>query len=152
MSNNINLNFGEVIAALKCGSSAARSGWNGRGMYVTYVPAKPLLTNPDVTLQPHFVIRNVDGSLSTWVPSVNDTLATDWLMVDVPPQSTWLDRVKGELQQTKERIAAIQKTLHTPPAILSIYDLADLERQLELYGELAVVLTSRINRHSNLNV
>ena len=29
-------------------------------------------------LNEHFVIKNVNGSFSTWVPSVNDALATDW--------------------------------------------------------------------------
>lgn len=152
MSNDNNLSFGQVIDALKSGNSASRSGWNGRGMYITYVPAKALLTNPDVTFQPHFVIRNVNGSVSTWVPSVNDALATDWTTFDTPPQSTWLDRVKGELNQTKERIEAIRKVLYTPLVSMSIYDLADLNRQLELYIELAEVLTRRINRHSNLSV
>lgn len=29
-------------------------------------------------MNPHFCIKNSDGSISTWVPSVGDCLADDW--------------------------------------------------------------------------
>ncbi|WP_123058883.1 Thoeris anti-defense Tad2 family protein, partial [Brevibacillus reuszeri] len=32
------MNFGQAIEALKQGKKAARSGWNGKGMWLTLVP------------------------------------------------------------------------------------------------------------------
>jgi len=40
--NNENLNFGDAIAALKEGKRAARSGWNGKSMFVFMRPADDL--------------------------------------------------------------------------------------------------------------
>lgn len=56
------------------GFGIARNGWNGKGMYVVYIPGT-------VTLNPHLEIKNVDGTFSTWVPSINDNLADDWILV-----------------------------------------------------------------------
>ena len=33
------MNFGEALELLKLGAKVARNGWNGRGMFVYYVPA-----------------------------------------------------------------------------------------------------------------
>lgn len=33
------MDFGEAIKALKAGERVARSGWNGKGMFLYYVPA-----------------------------------------------------------------------------------------------------------------
>lgn len=56
------------------GNKIARQGWNGKGMYVFHVPATE-------TLNAHLEIKNVDGTFSTWVPSVNDNLVDDWMVV-----------------------------------------------------------------------
>ena len=33
------MNFGEALEAVKEGKKIARTGWNGKGMFVYYVPA-----------------------------------------------------------------------------------------------------------------
>ena len=33
------MNFGQAIEALKAGQKVSRKGWNGKGMFVYYVPA-----------------------------------------------------------------------------------------------------------------
>lgn len=33
------MNFGQAIEALKNGKKVARTGWNGKGMFLYYVPA-----------------------------------------------------------------------------------------------------------------
>lgn len=87
------MNFGQALEALEDGKAVARSGWNGKGMFVYLVPAAsyPAQTGfakgffGEMTLvpyNPYFAIKNVDDSVSTWVPSVNDCLAKDW--VEVP--------------------------------------------------------------------
>ncbi len=87
------MNFGEALAALKNGKKVARSGWNGKGMFVFLVRGSTFTVNrapllgiyPEGTVinyNPHLDIKNVDGSISTWVPSVNDCLAIDWDIVE----------------------------------------------------------------------
>ena len=85
------MNFGDAIHMLKAGKKVSRAGWNGKGMFVYYVPAAfyPAQRNnngtmlgifPDdmVPYAPYFAIKNVNNTVSTWVPSINDCLAEDW--------------------------------------------------------------------------
>ena len=85
--------FGSAIANLKEGHKVARKGWNGKGMFVYYVPANSYKScteignsiadeNGMVSYEPYFAIRNVKGTVSTWVPSINDCLAEDWVVVE----------------------------------------------------------------------
>ena len=86
------LSFGLAVEAIKKGSKIARSGWNGKGMFVYYVPARNYPVQIGAT-ESHFgegslvpynaymAIKNVDNTVSTWVPSVNDVLADDWQIV-----------------------------------------------------------------------
>lgn len=84
--------FGEALKALKSGKKLARTGWNGKGMFVYLVPtgayapctdiAKSLVNEDGlVEYNPYFAIKTVTGKVSTWVPSVNDCLADDWYIV-----------------------------------------------------------------------
>lgn len=88
---NNNRSFGQAIEALKKGYKVARSGWNGKGMYVYHVPANSYAAITDVTKKEfgdvvpynaYFAIKNVNGTVSTWVPSINDCLAEDWSIVE----------------------------------------------------------------------
>ena len=79
------LTFGLAIEALKKGLRVARTGWNGKGMFVYMVAPKEQARefNADPAhFNPYFAIKNVNGSLSTWVPSINDCLAEDWIIVE----------------------------------------------------------------------
>jgi hypothetical protein len=84
--------FGLAIEAVKRGERVARTGWNGKGMFVYFVPANayPAQTGAakaffgDGALVPYnayLALKGVDGTVSTWVPSINDTLADDWSIV-----------------------------------------------------------------------
>lgn len=85
-----NLDFGRVLLALKEGKKLARAGWNGKGMFIYYVPAN---IYPSVTIvaqrefgvntkyNEYIAIKNVDDTVSTWVPSINDCFANDWMIV-----------------------------------------------------------------------
>ena len=81
-------------AMLEAGKRLQRAGWNGKGMFVYFVPANsyPAQTgaakahfgeNAMVPYNPYFAIKNVDNTVSTWVPSVNDCLAKDWHVIDI---------------------------------------------------------------------
>lgn len=85
------MTFGMAIESLKLGRKVARAGWNGRGMFVFLVAGSnftvsrpPLLgifeEGHPIDYRPHIDIKNVDGSISTWVPSIGDVLAEDWIV------------------------------------------------------------------------
>lgn len=87
------MNFGQAIEALKNSKKVARKCWNGKGMFVYYVPAgnfksyteigKSIADKDDlVHYNPYFAIKNVNSTVSTWVPSINDCLAEDWYVVE----------------------------------------------------------------------
>lgn len=87
------LNFGQALEAIKAGQRIARTGWNGKGMFVYLVPpaSYPVQTGAAkahfgegamVPYNAYTAIKNVDGTVSTWVPSVNDCLADDWVAMD----------------------------------------------------------------------
>lgn len=73
-----NLNFGQAIAALKDGKKIARIGWNGKGMYIQLHKGTDF---EHAIIEPFLVIKNVENSFNTWVPSISDLLAEDWEVV-----------------------------------------------------------------------
>ena len=87
------LTFGLALEALKKGLKVARSGWNGKGLFIFLVPGSqfkvsraPLNTiypeGTPIDYRPHIDIKNVDGTISTWSPSIGDTLSEDWQIVE----------------------------------------------------------------------
>lgn len=86
------MDFGEALKHLKCGNKLTRKGWNGHGMFVVYQKGYPDgipcnkqtaeawgMEEGDLFIcNPYLQIKNVNGSHSMWVPSINDVLATDW--------------------------------------------------------------------------
>ncbi|CAB5144359.1 Protein of unknown function DUF2829 [uncultured Caudovirales phage] len=76
------LTFGWAVEALKKGHRVAREGWNGKGMFVALVNGCRYQPDPDsdtvIIFRPHCELKNVDGSISTWAPSIGDALAEDW--------------------------------------------------------------------------
>lgn len=67
--------FGGAIYALKQGKKVARNGWNGKGMYVRFVETTS-------SLNKHLELKNVADTFDTWVPSVSDVLAEDWVVLE----------------------------------------------------------------------
>ena len=93
------LGFGDAIRFMKDGKRVSRTGWNGKGMFVYLVPpaSYPVQTGAAkeffgegslVPYNAYMAIKNVDGTVSTWVPSVNDCLAEDWLVVNPTANSS----------------------------------------------------------------
>jgi Protein of unknown function (DUF2829) len=90
---NDQLTFGLALEALKLGYKVCRAGWNGKGMFVYLVPAASYLVhtsaakshfgpNAMVPYNAYLAIKNVNETVSTWVPSVNDVLSEDWTLLD----------------------------------------------------------------------
>jgi hypothetical protein len=72
------MNIGDAIQAMRDGYRVARSGWNGKNMYLE-------LQVPDahskMTL-PYVYMRTAQGDLVPWLCSQTDLLATDWERVN----------------------------------------------------------------------
>ena len=75
--------FSWALEMLKMGHRVARSGWNGKGMWL--VLKKPGLegSHPfDLPLHPYVAMCTVDKTLVPWLCSQTDMLADDWELVE----------------------------------------------------------------------
>ena len=90
--------FGEAIHRLKAGKKVARSGWNGKGMWLVLVQGQKdvqlragsayadALGEPSCEILPHIDMwtTNSEGRramLPGWLASQTDMLSTDWTEV-----------------------------------------------------------------------
>lgn len=89
------LSFGHAIVALKEGKKVARAGWNGKGMFLYYVPANsyPASRNllntmagvfPDdmVPYGAYIAMKTAQNNVVPWLASQTDVLADDWAIID----------------------------------------------------------------------
>jgi hypothetical protein len=89
------MSFGAAIAAAKDGKKIARAGWNGKGMWVMYVPGQTKVElqegtpyknvmgkRKSVEILPHFDMFTADKKMQPgWLASQSDMDATDWMVV-----------------------------------------------------------------------
>ena len=160
MTADTRLNFGDAIQLLKAGARLARTGWNGRGMFIYLVPAAsyPVQTGAAkahfgagamVPYNAYLAIKNVDETVSTWVPSVNDCLAEDWVIVgeavgsDVPPHQQRVLTEKMDRDQEISRLDTFIREGQLFPT-LPADEQARLRRQLDVMHELSAILGERI--------
>ena len=94
--------FGEVIEALKRGEMATRMGWNGKNMFIVkqisseipqdIIPklqslpqsAKNLIVGyypMPLKYQHQLLIIKADSTADSWIPSVSDIFAEDWIIL-----------------------------------------------------------------------
>jgi len=89
------MTFGLAVEALKRGARVARTGWNGKDMFVYLVPAAsyPVQTGAAkahfgegsmVPYNAYLALKGVDDTVSTWAPSCSDALAEDWRVLEEP--------------------------------------------------------------------
>lgn len=89
------MNFGDAVEAMKSGLGVkvARSGWNGKGMFLFLVNGSTFEVNrapllgiyPEGTIidyQPHIDMKTADDTVVPWLASQSDVLAEDWLVVE----------------------------------------------------------------------
>lgn len=93
------MNFGQAIELAKKGCAVARSGWNGKGMWITYSPGARIpaiqlwgkanrsygenRVDGQVTCLPYMTMRTAGGEiLLGWLASQTDMLAEDWTQVE----------------------------------------------------------------------
>lgn len=86
-------NFGFAIQILKQGKKVARSGWNGKGMYLFLVGSDMSVpgiggwtftngVNDNMACLPFIAMKTVDDKAVPWLASQTDMLAEDWLIVE----------------------------------------------------------------------
>jgi hypothetical protein len=86
------MNFSEALELLKTGQKVARSGWNGKHMFLFLVPGSTFAVNrppllgiyaEGTTIEycPHIDMRTADGKIVPWLCSQSDMLADDWGVV-----------------------------------------------------------------------
>lgn len=83
------MNFGEALELLKKGKKVRRKGWNGKGMWLCYIPSFTV-ENPNERTQAHGIKESfVCGSYIVmwtaqgvwqpgWLASQPDMLSEDW--------------------------------------------------------------------------
>lgn len=86
------MDFSEALVQIKKGYKVARSGWNGKQMFIFLVPGSVFTVNrppllgiypegTEIQYHSHIDMRTADGSIVTWVASQTDLLANDWELV-----------------------------------------------------------------------
>lgn len=149
------MKFGDALKALELGKRLQRTGWNGKGLFVYLVPAASYQAQTGaakehfgegamVPYNAYFAIKNANETVSTWVPSVNDCLADDWIVVGctVPPgQQHLLD----EKQELDIRITRMHEIIRTTVFLSDTAAKQALQRrQLDVMQELSTILGERI--------
>lgn len=85
--------FGLAVEAMKQGKKVARTGWNGKGMFVFLVPGSQFKVNrapllgiypegTEINYHAHIDMKTVDGTIVPWLASQADVLADDWCIVE----------------------------------------------------------------------
>lgn len=89
------LSFGDAVAALKEGLRVERAGWNGKGMFLYYVPENKypasrnehgtmvgVFENDMVPYGAYIAIKTAQNTVMPWQPSNGDMLTEDWQIVE----------------------------------------------------------------------
>lgn len=84
--------FSDALEHLKDGERVARTGWNGKDMFLFLVPGSTFVVNrppllgiypagTEVKYHAHIDMRTADGQIVPWLASQTDILADDWVMI-----------------------------------------------------------------------
>jgi len=91
------MNYGRALELLKEGKFLTRKGWNGKVLFVYFVPDHTFarensrgpvaiiaaeLALEEITYQDHLDMRYADGRFGVWLASQSDQLATDWYEIE----------------------------------------------------------------------
>ena len=71
------MNFSKALEELKAGYLVARSGWNGKGMWL----ALQVPTELSKMTLPYIYMKTACGNLVPWLASQTDLLAEDWVVL-----------------------------------------------------------------------
>lgn len=81
--------FSNALEDLKQGFMVAREGWNGKGMFLYYVPAasyppstaiaKGAFNGEPVPYGAYIAMKTAQGNVVPWLASQTDLLSDDWV-------------------------------------------------------------------------
>lgn len=72
------MDFSEALQDAKDGQRIARTGWNGKGLWVAIRSAE----DDTFTDRDYLFIHTVEGQFVPWVASQTDLLAEDWILAN----------------------------------------------------------------------
>jgi len=86
------LDFSSALLLLKSGKKLARTGWNGKKMFIFLVDGSTFKVNrapllgiykegTKIEYKPHIDMKTADGTIVPWLASQSDLMATDWVIV-----------------------------------------------------------------------
>ncbi|MBP9869880.1 MAG: DUF2829 domain-containing protein [Nitrosomonas sp.] len=88
------MNFGDALELLQNGNKVAREGWNGKGMWLMYVPPSEVEIRQGtpyshagltgiVKINGHIDMKTATGEMQPgWLASQTDMAANDWVLVN----------------------------------------------------------------------
>lgn len=86
------MNFGKALEALKNGKRVARTGWNGKGMFLFLADDIEIHTQADLScvshlqgdlVNPSIVMKTADDHFCVgWLASQTDLLSEDWVVLE----------------------------------------------------------------------
>lgn len=72
------MDFSQALHAIKYGKKLTRTGWNGKGLFVTMqVPDEHSKMK-----RPYLFMNPPEGTLVPWLPSQTDIFGEDWHVVE----------------------------------------------------------------------
>ena len=89
------MNFSIALDNLKRGLKVARSGWNGKGMWLVLCEPKQeptsgysgFINGPEpIPTLPFISMKTADNKMVPWLASQTDILAEDWIVLDQPAE------------------------------------------------------------------
>ena len=91
--NESSMSFSDALEALKAGRRVARTGWNGKNMFLFLVPGSTFTVNrapllgiyPEGTIvdyHAHIDMKTAQGYVVPWLASQADLLADDWAIYE----------------------------------------------------------------------
>ena len=82
------MSFGEAVKAMSVGDKVARSGWNGKGMFLFMVAGNTWNFESDVAgidgldTCSFICMKTADNKLIPWLASQSDVLSYDWTILE----------------------------------------------------------------------
>ena len=83
------MNFSEALSHLKQGGKVARSGWNGKGMWLIHIAGEAVAQaiadrygdGNAIPVLEAIYMKTSTGELVPWLASQTDVLAEDWVVL-----------------------------------------------------------------------
>lgn len=85
------MNFSEALREVKEGKKITREGWNGKGMFIYYIPANSYPAQTEIAKSifgetvpytAYLAIKSVNNTVTPWLASQTDLLAEDWKIAE----------------------------------------------------------------------